>query len=51
MTDRPTLSEKTRQGLEKVFDEDLALLGGWLGTDLDCGNFCTVTSVNSLNWR
>ena len=51
MTDRPTLSEKTRQDLEKTFDADLAILGGWLGTDLNCGNFCTATSATSLNWR
>ena len=51
MTDRPMLHEKTRQNVEKVFDADLAILGGWLGTELNCGNFCQATSVTSLNWN
>lgn len=51
MTNRPVLGEKTRKNLERMFDEDLAILGGWLGTHLDCGNFCTVTSATSLDWR
>jgi Sulfotransferase domain len=51
MTDRPVLGETTRQNLENVFDKDLAILGGWLGIELDCSNFCAATSATSLNWR
>lgn len=51
MRRRPLLAEKTRKHLEKIFDEDLSILGDWLGTRLDCDNFHKVTSTMSLNWK
>jgi hypothetical protein len=50
MQERPVLSDLTRENLEKVFDQDLAILGGWLGCDLDCRRFSAVTAAESLNW-
>jgi hypothetical protein len=49
--ERPALSEATRKNLEKLFDEDLAILSGWFGTDLRCHNFSAVTSAKSLEWK
>jgi len=51
MSERPALSESTRTDLEKIFDEDLATLGGWFGTDLNCHTFCAVAATKSLGWR
>jgi hypothetical protein len=51
MGERPELTETTRKELEKVFDDDLAILGQWLGISLDCRNFREVTSTQSLDWR
>jgi sulfotransferase family protein len=48
---RPTLATASRDELEKRFDEDLQVLGDWLGVNLDCRNFRAVTAVNSLDWR
>jgi hypothetical protein len=40
MKQRPALSEASVARLRKVFDEDLATLGAWLGHDsLRCDNF------------
>jgi hypothetical protein len=51
MKNRPELGEKIRNHLEQSFDEDLAILGGWLGTHLNCDSFCTITSATSLDWK
>ncbi|MEJ1363983.1 MAG: sulfotransferase [Candidatus Sedimenticola sp. (ex Thyasira tokunagai)] len=50
MQKRPVLSEEFRADLEAVFDDDLSRLGGWLGTELNCGNFKEVTANKELNW-
>ncbi len=39
MKERPQLSEESLRRLEATLDEDLAVLGEWLGADLNCGNF------------
>jgi hypothetical protein len=49
--ERPTIAASTRKELEQVFDEDLGMLGNWLGTSLDCRNFCEVTATQSLEWH
>lgn len=36
---KPKLGEAARKELCRVFDEDLAVLGGWLGVELTCANF------------
>jgi len=39
MEKRPELSPESVARLKEVFDEDLAILGGWLGMELDCDRF------------
>jgi Sulfotransferase family len=50
MRKRPALGVDARARLEAEFNSDLAQLGKWLGTDLDCKNFRQATSAASLNW-
>ena len=50
MQKRPVLDDQVRVLLEAEFDLDLAQLGIWLGTDINCQNFKQVTSATSLNW-
>jgi hypothetical protein len=50
MRERPTLKTEDRARLEAEFDRDLAQLGKWLGTHLDCWNFKQATSATSLDW-
>lgn len=50
MKNRPVLSDQTKSDLEALFNKDLALLGGWLGQSIDCGNFKQITSTQSLEW-
>jgi hypothetical protein len=51
MRDRPELSASVRVRIERRFDEDLATLGGWLGTPLSCATYRDVVSSRSLEWR
>ena len=51
MRRRPVLSETMRAKVENIFDDDLAILGGWLGRELDCRNFRAVTAAAPMNWR
>ena len=48
---RPVLANATRQRLVERLDEDLSVLGEWLGTSLNCNNFRTLTSAKTLEWR
>ena len=50
MNKRPVLSEEVKSKLEKEFDRDLARLGGWLGAELACKNFKSLTAAKSLDW-
>lgn len=51
MGERPALTATSKKKLEKLFDEDLTILGDWLGTSLNCRNFSAITSAKSLEWR
>ena len=51
MRGRPKLKETTRMKLEKMFDQDLAILGSWFGIKLNCKNINAVTSENSVSWK
>lgn len=51
MQERPVLSDQARRAVETTFDEDLAVLGGWLGVTIDCANFSAATSAKPLDWR
>jgi hypothetical protein len=48
---RPVLQSDTQTILTDTFNKDLAVLGQWLKTDLNCNNFKSVVSENSLNWN
>lgn len=50
MSSRPALSDVRRAELARVFDEDLALLGAWLGMELTCENFKDATTPAPLEW-
>ncbi len=47
--ERPVPSPADRARLERLFDQDLATLGEWLGTDLCCSNFRSQT-LRPLAW-
>jgi hypothetical protein len=51
MQDKPELSDSTRAKLEEIFDADLATLGGWVGVDLNCGNFKEITRHAAPEWE
>jgi len=36
--------------LTDIFNEDLAVLGNWLGTELTCATFKTATRDTQLQW-
>lgn len=50
MLNRPELGAESLTRLEAEFDRDLAQLGNWLGTGINCQNFKQVTSAASLEW-
>jgi len=51
MSERPSLTEKSTQELQRQLDEDLSTLSSWLGTRLNSRNFSAVTAAQSLEWR
>ena len=51
MRRRPVLSETMRAKVERIFDDDLAILSDWLGRELDCRNFRDVTAAAPMDWR
>ena len=50
MKDKPELASEKVERLEKIFDEDLKVLGSWLGMSLSCENFKETVCANSVNW-
>jgi hypothetical protein len=50
MRDRPELSATPRAAVTQRFDEDLAALGSWLGTPLDCASFTETVRARTLDW-
>lgn len=51
MKKRPHLSDQRRLDLQQTFDQDLEVLGSWLGIPLSCETFkTTVKSQSSLHW-
>jgi hypothetical protein len=48
--DPPRVSPDLEARLRDFFDPDLAQLGSWLGTSLDCDSFCTKTGIQPLGW-
>ena len=51
MRNRPKLSEQNLAELERTFDKDLAVLGKWLGTDINCRIFSAVTASAPMDWK
>jgi len=47
MQQRPELDSAHLQQLTQCFNEDLSLLGQWLGIGIDCANFQTMAQLNS----
>jgi hypothetical protein len=48
---RPQLSEERLAVLQQIFDQDLQVLGSWLGVPLNCATFkTTVKSQCLLQW-
>ena len=50
MKQKPTLASEQIEKLEVIFDQDLAILGSWLGLELNCKNFKTVVRDTESNW-
>ncbi len=50
MPDKPELSLNARKALIEAFDDDLATLGQWLGTDLRCINFKETVRSRPFGW-
>ncbi len=50
MKRRPRLSSELLTRVEQRFDEDLAVLGEWLGIELTCKNFKEVVTVGPLEF-
>lgn len=47
---RPELAPENIDRLHAIFDEDLAVLGRWLGLKLSCETFKANVKANSLEW-
>jgi hypothetical protein len=50
MKQRPRLTDENLQDITRQLDEDLALLGGLLGVNLDCASFKTVAAQGGSDW-
>ena len=48
--ERPKLSAETRGRLAKIFDDDLKILGAWLGLELNCASFKDVAGRTMPAW-
>lgn len=47
---KPELTTENIEKLKTIFDQDLAILGTWLGVELTCDNFQETVTNSSLNW-
>lgn len=50
MKKKPELEPQQIEKLQVIFDQDLAILGSWLGISLNCKNFKTVVKNEPKNW-
>jgi hypothetical protein len=51
MKQKPQLNATKMSYLKAVFDQDLAIVGTWLGTELDCDRYKQIVRSRSLNWQ
>jgi Sulfotransferase domain len=47
---RPELTPQQIERLHAIFDEDLAILGHWLGSELSCDTFKATVQARSFEW-
>ena len=50
MQSRPELKPKEQAELEAMLDQDLAILGQWLGRELSCENFRAAAIAPISGW-
>ena len=50
MTERPQLGAELRREIEERFDQDLAILGEWLGLDLSCESWSRIAVEAEPQW-
>ncbi|MEA5510787.1 sulfotransferase [Crocosphaera sp. UHCC 0190] len=50
MKQKPELTPENIDKLQAIFEQDLALLGTWLGTELSCTNFKETVKMTPVNW-
>ena len=51
MKEKPQIKPQNIELLRSVFDEDLAIVGSWLGAELSCQNFKPEVRTKSLDWN
>ena len=50
MKKKPELEQQQVEKLRAIFDEDLAVLGSWLGIELSCENFKAIVKTEPRDW-
>ncbi|NEP08669.1 MAG: sulfotransferase [Symploca sp. SIO2C1] len=50
LKEKPEIEPQQIDYLKTIFDEDLAVLGSWLGTELSCDNFKATVKERSREW-
>lgn len=50
ISEKPVLSPSVQERLVKTFDDDLAILGSWLATGLNCADFKNEVAKAPLDW-
>lgn len=50
MKEKPQIEPQQLQFLRSVFDEDLAVIGSWLGVELTCENFKSSVRNRAIDW-
>jgi hypothetical protein len=50
MKKKPELTQTQIEYLRAIFDQDLAVLGSWLGVELNCDNFKRTVQSSALEW-
>ena len=51
MKKRPEIEPAQMEHLQVIFDQDLAVLGSWLGMELTCRNFKSVVLTSPETWQ
>ena len=51
MNKKPEIEPHHLNYLQAIFNEDLAILGSWLGIELSCNNFKARVQDNSIDWK